>query len=388
MAEKENVNIFDFYTKIYRSWADSISSYTRLGAGLPGAFKAPNSENWFKPFWGNMGDWGNLNASFVEMTKGLPLPFESVKAMNEGVSRGINMYVNTYDVWLRSMEKVAREGFEVGRKLGAGEKVDTASFLESVRAASDDVNSTLVESLKETPFAGVKEIDEAVRRALAALPEEQKVARAFLEELFSFSSKASSLSTSAMAEAVKNFTDMLNKGTITADTYRNLVDSYGAMLKNSMEILRPSAKLFPGYGEVVDAAVDWAQKNLEVYSTWLEISLKLQKGTRESFEDIYKSAEGILGAGRAVTADEFLRKWSEAYQKAATAMVERSQMFASIPAFLDKYTEYVKATSKLYRSVMTPPLVPAKDVEDVSERIEKVKTAAEKRASKAGRAAG
>ena len=78
-----------------------------------------------------------------------------------------------------------------------------------------------------------------------------------------------------------------------------------------------------------------------------------------------------------------VRKWSEAYQKAAAALMETSQAFTSVPALIDKYTEYVKATSKLYRSVMTLPTVTGEEVEQVTKKIEKTRTVSEKRASKA-----
>lgn len=379
MAEKERMDVFEFYSNAFNSWSDIFSSWTKTMESFPGAFRPMDVESWFKPFWGYMEDWNKVNESFTEMTKWMPLQFESVKDMSEAVAKGVSSYVKIYDSWLRNMDSVAREGYEAGRRSINGEEVETDKFFEALRGAYDDITTSVVESLKETPFAGIKEIDQAVKESLDSFSEEQKMAREFLNELFGFSTKMINLSTSALKEATDTFTDMVEKGTISADAYKSIMDAYGDTLKHSVEILRLPAALLPEYKDTVDDAISWVEKNLDVFISWLEINLKPYQAISKSTSEIYKLAEDAFKEGKISSQDEFYKRWAETFEKATRNLIENSQFYDSIPKFINSHTEFLKSTNKLYQNVMTPPYVTKEALDKTSQELKKVKSLIEKK---------
>jgi truncated hemoglobin YjbI len=297
----------------------------------------------------------------------------------------MNSYVKIYNAWLKGMDSVAREGYEIGQKASIGEEVETARFFETLKAAYDGITASVVESLKDTPFAGLKGLDKAVKDALDSLPEEQKMAREFLQELFSFSVKMTNLSTEVMKEVSKTSADMLAKGTISGEGYKNLIDAYGETLKHSVEILQEKAALLPGYKDIADDATSWAKANLDLSISWLEMNLKLYQGMAKSSKDISKTAEELFKGEKISSADELQKRWLEAYQQALDVLVKDAQFSENISKLMNSYAEWMKSTTKLYRSVMTPPYAAKEDFDRVSEELAKVKrtvkSSVEKRAT-------
>src|SRR4030042_3874311 len=206
--QEGSMDIFEFYNRASKYWLDIFNSWAKTAGSFPQTFGGVGMESWLKPSWSNMTEWTRLYTRFTDMAKTMPSPFASMKDSSEAVAKGMDSYVKIYNAWLKIMDSVAREGYEIGQKARMGEEVDKAKFFETLNAAYDGINASVVESLKDTPFAGLKGLDKVVKDALDSLPEDQKMSREFLQELFSFSVKMTNLSTEVMKEVSKTYAEM------------------------------------------------------------------------------------------------------------------------------------------------------------------------------------
>ncbi|OGN91502.1 MAG: hypothetical protein A2Z75_06940 [Chloroflexi bacterium RBG_13_50_10] len=379
--QEGSMDIFEFYNRASKYWLDIFNSWAKTAGSFPQTFGGVGMESWLKPSWSNMTEWTRLYTRFTDMAKTMPSPFASMKDSSEAVAKGMDSYVKIYNAWLKIMDSVAREGYEIGQKARMGEEVDTAKFFETLNAAYDGINASVVESLKDTPFAGLKGLDKVVKDALDSLPEDLKIAREFLQELLSFSVKMTNLSTEVMKEVNKTSADMLAKGTISGEGYKNLTDAYGETLKHSVKILREKGALLPGYKDIADDATSWAKANLDLSISGLEMNLRLYQGIAKSSKDISKTAEELFKGEKISSADEFHKRWVEAYQQALDILVKDAQFSENIHKLMSSYAEWMKSTNKLYRGVMTPPYVAKEDFDRVSKELAKVKRSVEKQAT-------
>ena len=373
MAEKETVDMFELYNRASKSWTDIFNSWAKSVSGFPQAFRGVDTESWFKPVWGYTDDWSKVYRGFTDMSKMMPQPFASMKYVSDDVAKSIDSYMKIYDAWLKGMDAVAREGYEIGRKLSAGEEADTSKLYDDAKATYNSITAKVVESLKDTPFAGVKEIDKAIQQFLDSIPEEQKTARDLLQEVFAFNAKQINLSSLAMRQASDMFAEMLEKGTVSDDLYKSLLDAYGETLTHSMEILRIPSALLPEYKDIINDVTGWAKTNLELQVSWLEVNLKLYQGVTKSAGEIYSAAEAVFKEGEVSSPDEYYKRWVEACQKATDISVKSSQIDQSIPKLINKYTEYIKSMSKLYQNLMTAtPFATKEEFDKVSAELEKI----------------
>jgi hypothetical protein len=370
---KGSMDTLEFYTKASKSWLDFYNTWAKTMDSFPQTFRGVGMGSWFQPSWSNMAEWTKLYTGFTDRAKPMPLPFGSVNDTSEAVAKGMNSYVKIYNAWLKGMDSVAREGCGIGWEASAGEEVDTAKFFETMKTTFAGITASVVESLKDTPFAGLEGPAKVVKEALDSLPAEQEMTRELFQELLSFSVRTKSLSIETMKEVSKTYADMLEKGTISDSGYKNLIDAYGETLKHSVEILREKAALLPGYTDIADDATSWAKADLGLSISWLEMNLKLYQGIANSSKDISKTAEELFKGEKISSADEYHKRWVEAYQQASDILVKDSQFSENIHKFMSGYTEWMKSTNKLYRSVMTPPYAAKEDIDRVSGELAKIK---------------
>ncbi|MBI2854371.1 MAG: hypothetical protein HYX87_05565 [Chloroflexi bacterium] len=381
-TNEERIDLADLYTKAYRSWADVFGSFTRTWS-QPGDSTAPSMENWFQPWWGYMDYWARMSSNYAEVARAMRVPFESLRYSSDAMAEGFNMYRRVYEAWFKGTEKLARLGTEVGRQIYAGEKPNVDKFFDTLKSAYDDMSEGVVEATRGTRFSGMRDVDQAVKKARDAFPDEQQVAKDYLQQLFDVTIETIRLSTSAMAETARAFSEIMEKGNMSPESYRNLIYNYGRTLKQSLDSLKPSATLASGYREVVEDTTNWAKSSVDTYVCWLEMNLKLQKAAQDSYSVIYRAAQKALGDGnRSITPQEFFRKWSDAYREAASTLVETSQLSTTVPEFIEQYTQCARSVSTLYRNALTPSFATREDVTKVSEELQRVKSQAESVATK------
>lgn len=374
MAPQEKTDVFELYTRAFKSWADVFSSYSRTWAAPGEASGTPDLSGVFKPWWDFLDNWMKMGHSFGEMARDMKMPFDSVRYGSRAVAGGIEAYLKIYDAWLSGTQKIVSEGFEASRQLSSGQSPDTAAFFEALKSTGERMSAAVAESLKDTPFSGIPEIDQVVRKSLESFPEEQRVARDFLQGLFDFTVRTAKLSAEAMAQAVRTFSEMRDKGTISTGAYNEIIEDYGNLLKQSAEVLRPTKALFPGYKELVDDAIQWSRTYLDLHVRWLETGLRLQKAVADSYSTLSRNAQELLSQGKPPAAPvQLAGKWAEAYQQAGNAFMETSQLASAIPEMVQLFTESMKATGNLYRSASRIPFATREELEQVAAQMEKAK---------------
>ncbi len=385
MVQTQKTDAFEFYNKAIKSWMDNFPMWSKMPAGF-GPVMGGGVESPMKPFWGYLDDWNKVYAGFTDMMKGVPVALEPTKNMSDAISKGINAYVKIYDAWLRGMDNLAREGFEIGQRISAGEEVDTSKFLKAMEDTYETISSSVIQSLHDTPMAGIKELDEAVKKSMESLSGEQTMAREFVNEIFGLNVQLMNLGAQAFKEAAKSSSEMLEKGTIPSDGYSGMISSYGDLLKHSVEVLRFPAAIVPGYQEIADNATNWAKANLDLSVAWANANLKLYHGISRSATEIQEAAQELVKDKKISTPDQFYTTWSEVYEKVSDILANRSQFYESMPKLVNAYTDYIKAGSKLYQSAMNPPCATKEDLARLHEELAKIKATVEKKASVRARA--
>lgn len=380
MAEPTKFDAFEMYSKGSKSWMDAFSSWTKINESFPQTFKGADMGMWFKPYWDRAEDWGKVYGNFASTLKTMPLPYSSMKDTSDGMTKGFNSYVKVYDAWFKTVDALAREGSEMTQKMTRGEPVESRGLFESARKAYDNVSAAWVESLKDSPFAGAKDIDQAVKNSLDSFTDEQRTAAQYTEEMLNLSMKTMNLSSTTMKEASEAMTEMYEKGTISGAGYNKMADAYAEALKRSSEMLRFPVMIAPGYKDITDDATGWSKASMELGTSWMEASIKITQGMARSWSEVYKASEDTFKEAKMTSADEFYRKMTEAWSKATEIMVKNSQLNESVPKFISCYTGWVKATNSLYQTITTSPFPTKEDFSRTSEEIEKIRRTMERKA--------
>jgi hypothetical protein len=337
------------------------------------------TKNWFESYNSTLNSWSE---TLIDSTRNFSNVFGDQGAgnVNEAFTKGVNSYMKMYDSTIKNATSVLKEGFEAGRKTLKGEDVKADEFFETLKKACDDAVACVSETLKETPFEGIKEIDEAIKKSMDSFSDEQKAAHAFLSEIFEFNTKLAKLSATAVKET-GNALKEAKEGEISIDGYKSILNEYGETIKRALDKYDVPAALLPEYKANIDGAIELANKNIDLLGSWIEINLKSAKAMSESASEIYKVDENIFTGAKITSPDALIKMWRKPYDKASRDFVEKAQLNESIPKFIEIWSDYIKSTGEHYRKMMTlPAFVTEKDLDRISSELAKIKTASEKSA--------
>lgn len=305
MAAKQETNMFEFYSRGFKAWSDIF------------------------------GKRGNF-----------PFP---ITDMNKTVSRNIMSSMEIYNAWLKGVDGLIEEGFNAGHKIMRGEDVEPDNLTKAMRAAYDSITDTVLKSVENTPFEGIRHIDEAVRNSLDSFADEQKMMKAFVKEVLCFGSKTAELLKSSNGYAADMFSDFLKgKPGVSGDGYKRTIDACEKTLSHCAEILRPLGALQPGCKQTVEETITWTKKNTGICMSWLETNLKQYEQLRRVPMEFYKLVEDALKEGDSL--EDFYEKWLEAMEKAKLIFTQDTQSYKIISEFISKNTEFIKSTIDLYKS--------------------------------------
>jgi hypothetical protein len=199
MAANGTMGLLEFYNNAFQSWSDSIGSWTKTAEEISEGLKG--NESSFK-WWGSWpqmmetnngfkwwGSWGHAGKIFTEMMETLPLPYEPMKNMNESLRENIRVYRTIYENCIKNMANIAKEGYSLDVKIIAGEEPEADAFFEAIHCAYDDIACTMADGLKESPFKGIKDINEAIKKSLKSFSDERNTAKSVFKEMMNFNAK-------------------------------------------------------------------------------------------------------------------------------------------------------------------------------------------------------
>lgn len=290
-----------------------------------------------------------------------PLPFVSVTGISKSAFRNMTSSVEICNAWLRGLDGLVGESFEVSRKIVRGEQVETDGLTKTLRGAYENVAASMIKTLEDTPFnEGVKEIDQAVKKTMDSLTEEQEVMKEFLQEVFSFGSKTVNLFKSSNGDRADMFTEML-KGRLLmpGNDYKRTIEAYERILRHLTEAFRPLAALNPVYKDAVDDITAWAEKNAGISRSLLEANLEQNGELRSVTMEFYKLVDDTLKQGDSL--EDFYKKWVVAMEKARKIYMKDPQSYKIISEFINNNTEFIKSTMKLYQDTNDLPAQPASE---------------------------
>jgi hypothetical protein len=368
-SRKMGADMFEMWDRTVKSWVDFYGSYGKAigGFGSGTAFNMPGMEN-----------WSRMYSAFMDMAKGMPMPFQLSKDLNEAFSKGMGNYQKAYDAWMRGMAGIAKEAYDISRKVLAGDKVDAGKFFEAVRSSYAGVNTAILDSLKDTPFEGVKNVEEATEELLSSMPEDQARSREFLEKLLNLNIKAMNASIAAMRQANKSFAQLLETGAVTGDGYEAFRDSYGKIIEETVESLSLS-ETSRGAKEIADDVAAWAKASMDLATGWSEMTFKLYDGLSKSSAKM--ANENMLKETKIESPDQLYGFWMGISRDVMATLVDNTAYYENLSRFVRTYTDWIKAGNKLYRDAATPPSVTKDDIEKLRDELQRVKRASEKRSA-------
>lgn len=304
---------------------------------------------------------------------------EKAKQLNDVYAKGIKTYIKACDNAMSGTLEITKKGFEAGRKSMAGEEIDMDMF-EELKSAYKKSLDCMEDVLKETPFEGIKDIDDAVRKSLDSFSDEQKSIKAALKEMASFNTKMANLSVTAVKETMNSLSDAKEKGTISLDGYKKIIGEYGKALKKALKNADCPVAGLPEYSDKIDDAISLANKNLDVFLAWAEISLKSTRALNKSAEEICKTGESAFLL-KDCDAGGFYKAWTGAFESAARDFIDNAKYNESIPNFLTNCSDYMKLAGEQYKKAMTPPaFVTEGEFTKITKELDELKSAAGKNA--------
>jgi hypothetical protein len=302
----------------------------------------------------------------------------NVKQINEAFIKGLGSYMKAYDGAVKGMVDIIREGFEAGRKSMTGEEIEADALLKAIGKAYDNAGECMIDILSDTPFEGIKEVDQAIKQSFESLADERKIVKAFFKEICDFNTKLGKLSTAAAKEATNSIAAVKENGTISVDGYKKIISDYGETVKQALENLDIAAAWLPDYKEKVNDTINLAKKNIDMLTSWMEISMKSIQAMNKSAEDIYKTGETVFAEK---DTEAGFRAWTEMYEKTARDFIESAQYNMSIPKFITDWTDCIKLANEQYKKAMTlPSFVTEAELSKISEEVAQLKEASEKSA--------
>ncbi len=303
--------------------------------------------NMFKLYNSTLQTWSEAFGAGNGKAQAFPLPFASVADMSRSAFRNMTSSVEICNAWLRGIDGLVGEGFEVSRKLVRGEDTKTDGLTKNMRNTYDNVASSVIKSLEDTPFEIIKEFDRNVKKNLDSFTEEQEIMKAYLQEILSLGGKTVNLFKSSNGDRADFFTDVLKGSSpFSSDNgYKRTVKAYEKILRHFAETIRPLAVLHPMHQKTVDEIIAWADRNAGISGAWLETNLEQTRELRRVAMDFFKIVDDTLKQGNSL--EEFYEKWVEAMEKARHIYIEDPQSYKIISEFINNNTEFIKSTMEL-----------------------------------------
>jgi len=309
--ENQNTIMSDYYTKTIKAWSDMFK------------YQPQKSGVFFQPL--------------------------NITDLNKSVSKGVTSSLEIYDTWLTGMDKLIDEGCQISRKMLRGEEIETENLSETLKSEYDNISSSILKSLEETPFEGLKEIDHAIKNYMGSFVEEQKIFKEIMNEMMNFRSRMIKLFKLSNGDFSRIYSNMLKgKLVLPDDNSQQVIEIYEKMIEHSADMLRILAVLNPACKPHLNEAVSWAKKTAGIFASWMELTLKPYKQWGKNTMEFYAMVEETLKEGNSI--EEFYSKWVETMDKAKEMFVKNPSYYESISEFISKNTEFIKSTMELYRN--------------------------------------
>jgi len=309
--ENQNSMMADYYTKAMKTWSDMFK-YQPQKAGV-----------FFQPL--------------------------NITDLNKRASKGVTSTLEIYDAWLTGMDKLIDESCEISRKMLRGEEIETEKLSEIFKEEYNNINSSILKSLEETPFECLKEMDSAIRNSMNSFSGEQEVFKEILNEMMTFRSKMIKLFKLSNGDFSQMYSNMLKgKPVFSDDNTQQIIEMYRRMIEHSADMLRILAVLNPACKSQVNETIGWAKKSAGIFASWMELTLKPYKEWGKYTMDFYAIVEETLKEGNSI--EEFYSKWVETMDKAKEKFVKNPSYYESISEFINKNTDFIKTTMELYRN--------------------------------------
>jgi hypothetical protein len=224
MTEKQGTDMYNYYNNAFKAWSDILKS-------------------------------GTTKTGIFSMSLG------SAARTGRTLFRNMTSSMEIYNAWLKGTDDVVEQGFEMGRKFVRGEQAETSRFTKTLKDSFDSVSASVMESVEDTPFEGIRQVDRAVKKSLESLGEEHKIFEKFLQEVFNYACNTVNLFRSSNGNTKNIFSDMLKGDSNGSESFHKAItDSYETMANHMADSFKLFSALQPWNNESVEGAIGWAKK--------------------------------------------------------------------------------------------------------------------------------
>lgn len=143
-------------------------------------------------------------------------------------------------------------------------------------------------------------------------------------------------------KAFRNIDAIMNKG----------LNSYRNTLSTCIENINDAAN--QGYN-VGLKSVDLAGRNLDVFIDWVELNIKANQALGKSAVEFYKSAAGAFDGKTQADVKPVFQTLAEGAKTTTRNLIEDSQVFVSVPKFIESCAVCMKLTATHYKRLTAFP---------------------------------
>lgn len=369
MAKKAQDQTYDAYDQSLKYWMDAVNYWTKPWENMSDLTKNFKSSNVFDNYRSWLDKLTDMNKNLPENMRNLYGAFVPAKDFNENFTKTVKNYEKLINSITENMGELTQKGYVISEKTLKGEDVETDSFFDEIKKAYENITTNFVESLEDTPFAGIKEVDKAMKKSFETFSYEQKMARTIAKEMIALNSKLSKLSTDALKDTADTLKDIEDKETVSLDTMKQVLEVYADTMKKAAEAVDMPPSVIPEYKVSIDDATKLAKTQLDVLASGLEIYIKTQRAITKSSSDLFKFTEKSVKDGK--MDPDFYKEWAETYKKSLQDIVDKSQLFNSVPKFIMLYSDCLKQANSQLKQMLTRPLSYIEDLEKIKNMVEK-----------------
>lgn len=346
MPDMRPSDFSNIYDNTFKPWAEFLIPWNKITEEKSPFLSMEKLNSFARDYRENMSKLNEMMSNNTKMFS----PFSS--GNGNKISGVISNSTKMYNAWLKNTNSAAKKVLEVGRKTVSGQEVDIEEFFETLKNSYDEMMACTSECLEETPFKGIKAIEQITKKFVDSFSKDQQKVTSIYKELFEFNTKMINFSVSFRKESTNIFADILKQGAISDETYKHLIEAYGKILKHSISALCLS-RMLPNQEKILDNTIHIAEKHVDMLLSRLESYFVSYQSMKAANEEIYKFIRENIQQGKISPQSQIFEKWAEACGNAMEKLIENPRFYDTIPEFIDTCAEYMRLTNQLCNTLMT-----------------------------------
>jgi hypothetical protein len=184
--------------------------------------------------------WMDLFKSKNGAAKGFIPPFiKSSTDMNKALFQGLTSSLTIYDTWLKNVDDIIGESFDLSQNVIRGEDAKEEKLLETVKDAYANMTAAVTDSFEDTPFKEMAQIGRTMKTSAESFSNGGNPMEKFFQESFGLGKETMNLFRSSNKETTEVFFNILKgKFELSETSYQHTTDSYKKLFSHITEMFQ------------------------------------------------------------------------------------------------------------------------------------------------------